>query len=177
MSEPFLGEIRAWPLTWTVEGWAPCDGRLLAIAQYTALFSLLGTTFGGDGRTTFGLPNLSGRMPVGQGRGPGLTLRRVGETGGVSDVTLSQPEIPPHTHSVHAVDSNAAETAPGPDVVLAKTPAGRATKPLYDIPDSYTLMNAQSVSNTGGNQAHENRQPYLMLNYQIALQGIYPPRS
>lgn len=170
MSEPFVAEIRILPYNFAPRGWAFCDGQLLPIQQNTALFSLIGTTYGGDGRTTMALPNLQGRAPMHPGRGPGLAPRRLGQALGSESVTLTTEQIPSHTHLLRANNQ-------GPDVA---SPGGHAfsNRPSYHTGDSHQVSFAsQTVSATGGGQAHQNSQPFLTLNICIALQGIYPSRS
>ncbi|MGD2111337.1 MAG: tail fiber protein [Phycisphaerae bacterium] len=175
MSEPFIGEIRMWGLNFAPRGWAFCNGQLLPISQNTALFSLLGTTYGGDGRTTFGLPNLQGRAPVHPGRGPGLTTRRLGETGGVTTVQLSDAQMPQHTHAMQASGLPGQLNAPGSDRGIARSSGGFA----YQTDGSANLesMASQAVLATGGSQAHNNLQPLLCVTFCIALIGIYPTRN
>jgi len=177
MSEPFIAEIRIFAGNFAPRGWAFCDGQLLPIAQNTALFSLVGTTYGGDGRTTFGLPNLKGRAPMHPGRGPGLTDRRLGQTGGVETVTLTETQMPSHTHTAQVTTQPGNEDDPQADAVLGAGPTA-ATK-LYGASGS-TLdgtMAGPALPNFGGSAAHSNMQPYLVLEYIIALQGLYPSRS
>ena len=170
--DPYLGEIRIFGGNFAPLGWAFCAGQLLPIAQYDALFSLLGTTYGGDGQTTFGLPDLRGRAPIHAGQGPGLTNRTPGEMGGSEATTLTQAQLPAHTHVPLA--SPDAGTSTGPtDGVWAASSTG--DKQYAAAPD--TAMNPATISATGGNQPHENRQPFLAANFIIALEGIYPPRS
>ncbi len=171
MSEPFIAEIRIFAGNFAPRSWAFCDGQLLPIAQNTALFSLIGTTYGGDGRTTTALPNLQGRAPMHPGRGPGLTSRRLGEKVGVETVTLSEAQIPSHSHTLrgHIAGNNA--LGPGGNSLGAR--------PKYQTNTSANLVDlaSEAVGLTGGGQAHENNQPYLTLNFIIALQGLYPSRS
>lgn len=169
MSEPFIAEIRIFAGNFAPRGWAFCDGQLLPVSQNTALFSLIGTTYGGDGRTTTALPNLQGRAPMHPGRGPGLTERRLGQKGGVETVTLSEAQMPSHTHTVEAIPRPGEENDPAGQFWA------RATN-LYNPTDNATLNNAIS-QNTGGRQAHNNLQPFLAINFIIALVGLYPSRS
>ena len=169
MSEPFIAEIRIFAGSFAPRGWAFCNGQLMQVAQNTALFSLVGTMYGGDGRTTFGLPDLQGRAPMHPGRGPGLTARRLGEAGGVETVTLSAPEMPNHTHQANASDNRADSDLPTNSTVLGGTPL-LATYAIGDPVD----MAPDSLSSMGGGQAHTNMQPYLAINYIIALVGLYP---
>jgi microcystin-dependent protein len=170
MSDPFVAEIRIFAGNFAPRGWAFCSGQLLPISQNTALFSLLGTSYGGDGRITFALPNLQGRAPMFWGQGPGLTGRVIGETGGESSVTLISAEMPVHTHSLGASTNDADTNLPGNAV------AGVPPAPLYR-PDSDTTMAPTALAPVGGGQPHNNMQPYLGLSFIIALQGVYPPRS
>lgn len=173
MSEPFIAEIRIVGFNFAPRGWASCDGRLLPIAQNTALFSLLGTNYGGDGRTTFGLPNLSGRVPMHPGNGPGLSPHQLGELGGSETVALTNAQLPPHNHSAAVADTNATSTSP--QSLLPAT----ANNDTYQNRGSKTAatMSPPSIGATGGNVPHNNLQPSLAVNFVIALQGIYPSRS
>jgi microcystin-dependent protein len=178
MSEPFIAEIRIFAGNFAPRGWAFCDGQLLPISQNTALFSLIGTTYGGDGRSTIALPNLQGRAPMHPGRGPGLTTRRLGEKVGVEVVTLTEAQIPSHNHQLHGVagrpDPNPVGNVPGPTKSLSRSMGGSAfDTTLTQVAD----MSSAALSTTGGGQAHENRQPFLAVNYIIALQGLYPSRG
>jgi microcystin-dependent protein len=169
--DPFVGEIRAVPFNFAPKGWALCNGQLMPISQNTALFSLLGTQFGGDGVSTFGLPNLQGSSPLGAGSGPGLTPRVVGESGGEEAVTLIVSQMPAHGHGMHALSASATTGTPGTNVALAKT----ATAQVYRAATDLAVPGALAAA--GASQSHDNRQPYLVLNFIIALQGVYPPRS
>lgn len=171
MSEPFVAEIRIFAGNFAPRGWALCNGQLLPIAQNTALFSLIGTTYGGDGRTTTALPNLQGRAPMHPGRGPGLTDRRLGERGGTADVTLTEAQIPNHAHAAYGTNASASEDTPSMDRLLARTPDGLT----YGAGDPVGMA-SDSLESTGSGQAHENMQPYLALNFIIALVGFYPSR-
>jgi microcystin-dependent protein len=177
MSNPFLAEIRIFPFNFAPKGWAQCDGQLLAISQNTALFSLLGTTYGGNGTSNFGLPNLQGSVPMHPGQGPGLSLHDLGETGGSDTVTLLITEIPSHPHSVN-VDSSGRLTGqngtPTPLTVLAEAGINAYTSGLTQTNE---VMNDAMIAPAGGSQPHNNLQPYLTLNFCIALQGVFPPRS
>ena len=172
MSEPFIAEIRIFPYTFAPRGWANCDGQLLPISQNTALFALVGTIYGGDGRTTFGLPNLKGRGAMHPGRGPGLTSRRLGERGGVEEVTLSEAQMADHTHAMQASTSVGNQAGPAGGVFArpqGALPYHAATN-LVDLNDAALLAK-------GGGQGHLNEQPFLTLRFCIALQGIFPSRS
>ncbi len=168
MSDPFVAEIRIFAGNYAPRGWAFCNGQLLPIAQNTALFSLIGTTYGGDGRTTTALPNLQGRAPMHPGRGPGLTARRLGERVGVATVTLSESQIPPHTHGVNSASDTTTAT-PDANSIPGATP-------MYGA-GATTPMASGALGNTGGGGAHSNLQPYMAINFIISLQGIYPSRS
>ncbi len=175
MSEPFVGEIRMFAGNFAPRGWAFCDGQLLPVSQNTALFSLIGTTYGGDGRTTTALPNMQGRAPMHPGRGPGLTSRRLGEKVGAETVTLSEAQIPSHTHTARADSSSAAAGAPTNTSALARTGGG------LDAYRTDTTVNVDmasaTLSTTGGSQAHTNLQPFLAISFIIALVGLYPSRG
>jgi len=172
MSEPFIAEVKIFAGNFAPRGWAFCDGQLLPIAQNTALFSLIGTTYGGDGRTTTGLPNLKGRAPMHPGRGPGLTSRRLGERGGTETITLSEAQMPQHKHTARA-DGNSASTNDPSSAFLAR-PLGRGAN-IYKT--SGTEVTLRQLLNTGGGQAHTNLQPFLTMSFIIALVGVYPSRS
>ncbi|WP_422372777.1 phage tail protein [Hoeflea sp.] len=173
MSEPFIAEIRIFAGNFAPRSWAFCNGQLLPVAQNTALFSLIGTTYGGDGRTTTALPNLEGRAPMHPGRGPGLTSRRLGERGGVEDVTLSEAQMPNHTHTMRASGENGEQGTFTAGVALARSRGGA----LYQSNTGTNLESMAPLPSTGGSQAHNNMQPYLTMNFIIALQGLYPSRS
>ena len=178
MADPFLGEIRIFAGNFAPKGWALCDGQLLSVSQSDALFSLLGTTYGGDGRTTFAVPDLRGRLPVHVGRGPGLTSWDMGQRTGSERVTLTTNQVPTHDHPFMATNQEATDTAMS-GKVLAKVPTGPNNDMFY-APPTGTLENnliAGSIQPTGGSQAHNNIMPYLCLNYIIALVGTYPSRS
>ena len=168
MAEPFLSEIRIMSFGFPPKGWALCDGQLLPINQNQALFSLLGTTYGGDGRVNFGLPNLQGRVPIHMGSGHTL-----GERGGEQGHTLSISEIPTHVHTLIGTSDNASQPVPT-NALAAKT---AATDGIYNGPSSLVAMAAGSLANVGGSQAHLNMQPFLVLNFSIALQGIFPSQT
>lgn len=173
MSNPFIAEISIFAGNFAPRGWAFCNGQLLAIAQNTALFSLLGTTFGGDGRTTFGLPDLKGRAPMHPGRGPGLTARRLGEKSGHSTVSLQTAQMPKHTHALKATANPGNLGIPAADRSLARTQPGFA----WQTADPNVNMAAETLPASGAGQAHEDMQPFLPLNFIIALVGTYPSRG
>lgn len=162
MAEPFLSEVRIMSFVFAPKGWALCNGQLLPINQNQALFSLLGTTFGGDGRVNFALPDLRGRVPIHVGSGHTL-----GERGGEQAHTLSISEIPTHVHTANGLNANATTNSPN-NAVLANSTA------VYRAPDSLVSLSPGSITNTGGSQAHLNMQPFLTLSFCIALQGIFP---
>jgi microcystin-dependent protein len=175
MSEPFLGQICTFGFNFAPRNWATCDGQLLSIAQNTALFSLLGTTYGGNGQVTFALPDLRGRAPLHQGNGPGLTPRVMGEESGSENVTLLITEMPMHNHLVSA---NSTDSNPN----AAKSPAGNFpgyndAGPLWATTSNSQLMNPQMVGLAGGSQPHNNMEPYLVINYCICMAGIFPSRN
>jgi len=180
MSVPFVAEIRMFTGNFAPMGWALCDGQLMPISQNTALFSLLGTTYGGDGKSNFALPNLQGSAPMHPGQGPGLSLRDLGESGGEQTVTLLQTEMPAHTHPVNCVSTKAGDqNSPGPNSLWAKT-AGASRQqapPDYAATGPAIQMNPFALSITGGNLPHNNMPPFLAVTFIIALQGVYPPRS
>lgn len=172
MSEPFVAEIRIVGFNFAPSGWATCDGQILSIAQNTALFSLLGTTFGGNGQTNFALPNLQGRAPMHPGQGPGLSQHDLGEISGSESVTLIQTEIPAHNHNLNA-NNSAADRAVPAGAALAQTGSDRVYGPVAQT----TTLSPSALGITGGSQPHNNMQPYLAVNFVIAMEGIYPPRS
>jgi microcystin-dependent protein len=175
MSSPFVAEIRIFAFNFAPSGWALCDGQLLPLSQNTALFSLLGTFYGGDGKSNFALPNLQGSVPVNQGQGPGLSLYSLGEMTGTETVTLITSEMPAHAHVVSGDINqlNANQVSPNGNVFGA--PAGKAIYSTAANPAA--SMSPFMASIAGGSQPHNNMMPYLTLNYCIALQGIFPPRS
>lgn len=172
MAEPFIGEIKMVGFNFAPRGYATCDGQLIPIAQNTALFSLLGVTYGGNGTTTFALPNFQGIAPMFYGQGPGLTPRTIGETGGSSTVTLLSTQIPAHTHPVGGSSSSGALTDPSAATFGS---AGRGRSPYYTTLGTIAPM--QPVGSVGGNQPHENMQPYLAVLFVIATQGVFPSRN
>jgi microcystin-dependent protein len=171
VSDPFVAEIRIFAGNFAPRGWAFCNGQVLPIAQNTALFSLLGTTYGGNGQTNFALPDLQGRFPMMPGQGPGLSLRDLGEQGGSETVTLLPSEIPSHNHTLRATTAGTTGTPSG--AVIAAATGGPL---VYGAPGDPVPMADSTLGPAGSGQPHPNRQPYLALNFIIALQGIYPPR-
>jgi microcystin-dependent protein len=177
MSNPFVAEIRIFTGNFAPKGWALCDGQLLPISQNTALFSLLGTTYGGDGKSNFALPNLQGCAPMQAGQGPGLSLRDLGEVGGEQTVTLLQTEMPAHSHSAQATNIT---TSPLPTPVAnvwATGQKGFGNVYTPSVPANNKQMNPFGTSVAGGNLPHNNMPPFLGLTFIIALQGVFPPRS
>jgi microcystin-dependent protein len=172
MSDQFLGEIRIFPFNFAPYGWQQCNGQILAISQYAALFSLLGTTYGGNGTSTFALPNFQGNVPIHQGNGAGLSPRTLGETGGSPTVTLISNQIPTHNHTFSG-DPTAKKEVTN---VANAAPAG-AGSPVYSTAAPNTTMAATMLVAVGGNQPHDNMQPYLTLNFCIAMSGIFPARN
>ncbi len=173
MADPFVAEIRIFPFNFAPRGWAFCDGQLLPLSQNTALFSLLGTTYGGDGKSTFALPNLQGSAPMHPGQGPGLSLHDLGETGGSDSVVLLTSEIPQHSHTIPCTTTE--EGTQGVGTAFARTDIDRP--PVYTNSAPNVTMGPSTLALAGGSQPHNNMQPYLTLNFCIALQGVYPPRT
>jgi microcystin-dependent protein len=177
MADPFVAEIRIFAFNFAPTGWATCNGQLLPISQNTALFSLLGTTYGGDGKSTFALPDLQGSAPMHPGQGPGLSQHFLGEQSGQQFVTLIQSEMPFHTHNVQADALDVGDNhVPTPNLVLASSGGVFAYIPSSPAP-ALVQANLNGISIAGGSLPHNNMQPYLTLLYCIALQGIFPPRS
>ena len=174
MSEPFVAEIRIFAGNFAIRGWAFCNGQLLPVSQNTALFSLVGTTYGGDGTTTFGLPNLQGRAPMHPGRGPGLTSRRLGQQGGVENVTLTEAQMPNHGHALQANDNRAGSGGPVGNSFAEPRDGLRYQS---DTVTNRVTMSDQALENAGGGQPHNNMQPFTTLNFIIALVGLYPSRG
>ncbi|WP_366510963.1 tail fiber protein [Yoonia sp.] len=174
--EPFIAQIMLFGGNFAPRGWAFCDGQLLPISSNSALFSIIGTVYGGDGRTTFALPDLRGRVPMHAGSGPGLTPRQIGQRVGLEHVTLVESQMPNHNHEMLVASGAAAGSRPSGDAIASASifidnnPSDPATQPSI-------ALNSRTVSNAGGGQQHENMQPTLCINYIIALQGIFPSRS
>jgi microcystin-dependent protein len=176
MADPFVAEIRIFPFNFPPKGWAFCDGQLLPISQNTALFSLLGTTYGGDGKSTFALPDLQGSAAMHPGQGAGLSLYDLGQVGGTESVTLLTSEMPAHPHSVGRALNDAGNSITPANSVWAQAAAGRGAAALYIDGSPTGQVNINALSITGGGLPHNNMQPYLTLNFCIALQGVFPPR-
>lgn len=174
MAEPFIGQIIHVPFTYAPRGYAYCNGQLLSIASNQALFSILGTTYGGDGRTTFALPNLQGRVPIGSGQGPGLSNRILGATGGEDAHTLVTGEIAAHNHTMYCDSQSGAAMTPGGNL-FAQEGSGSAVLYSDQVPNA--TMNPNAIGNTGGNQPHLNVMPTIAISFCIATQGIYPSRN
>jgi microcystin-dependent protein len=171
--DEYLGVIKIFGFNFTPNGWMMCQGQLLPISQNAALFSLLGTTYGGDGRTTFALPDLRGRVPIGMGQGPGLSNYTPGQTGGTESVTLLATQLPSHNHSLQGY-STAGTTASPAGALSANS---GSLDPEYSQSGTLTTMSTQAIGNTGNNQPHSNLQPYIAFNYCICTNGLYPSRS
>ncbi|MCW3058901.1 MAG: hypothetical protein JWQ02_722 [Capsulimonas sp.] len=177
MSDQYVGEIRIVPFNFAPNGWAMCNGQILPISQNTALFSLLGTNFGGNGQTTFALPNLQDSVAVDFGSGAGLTDRYMGETGNQAAVSLGDSYIPQHKHVINASSSPATKFTPEGNLYAVPNAGPRRSNQLYTTAAPDATMANNAVDYSGSGQAHNNMQPYLALNFIIALQGIFPPRS
>jgi microcystin-dependent protein len=176
MSDQFVAEIRIFAGNFAPTGWALCNGQLLPISQNTALFSLLGTQYGGDGKSTFGLPNLQGAAPLHQGQGAGLTQYFVGDAGGSETATLLQTEMPAHSHAAQALSGADGNQVSPVGHVWSKARYGRQGASMYSAAGPQQ-MGSGAISIAGGSQSHNNLMPYLTLNFIIALQGIFPPRA
>lgn len=172
MSEPFVGEIRMFAGSFAPRSYALCDGQLLSIAQNSALFSLFGTYYGGDGRTTFGLPDLRGRVPIHMGSGPGLTPRLIGQKAGTENVTLGAANLPAHGHPLQASGTPATESRPAGNVLAADTPVD-----VYQTTGATAQTSTSSTTSAGAGDAHANLQPFLCIHYIVALFGIFPSRN
>ncbi len=179
--DEYIGIVKLFAGNFAPRGWAFCNGQLLSISQNTALFSILGTTYGGDGKTTFALPDLRGRCAIGTGQGPGLSNRHQGDLGGTESVTLTQAELPLHTHGLAANSTNGAVSNPSgallanAQVTVDRGNTVNGNSYLQGSPN--TTMSPQAIQPAGGSQPHENMQPYLVMNYIICLQGVFPPRD
>jgi microcystin-dependent protein len=182
MSNPFLGEIRIFAGNFNPRGWAFCAGQLLPISQNDALYALIGTTFGGDGQVTFGLPDLRGRSVIGQGTGPGLSSYVVGQMSGSESVTVTTNQMPQHNHVLNAWNVDSTTQTPGPSVALSNTPnahTGESTKFYLNTNGgpATPVFPSDTVVPSGGNQPHDNMAPSLVINYIIALEGVFPSRN
>lgn len=175
MADPFVAEIRIFPFNFAPKGWAWCDGQLLPLSQNTALFSLLGTTYGGDGKSNFSLPDMQGRAPMHPGQGPGLSLHDLGETSGSDTVVLLQSEMPNHAHTLRSSVEDGTQGTLSNGVTLSTSVGGS----LYQNTTNTNLvtMSPQALAPAGGDLPHNNMQPYLTFYFCIALQGVFPPRS
>lgn len=172
MADPFVAEIRIFPFNFAPKGWAWCNGQILPISQNTALFSLLGTTYGGNGQSTFALPDMEGNAPMHPGQGPGLSLHDLGETGGSQFVTLLDSEMPAHTHTLGSTNQAGEDRTP-PGETLSKAVGGFMYGPLTNI----VQFNASALPPAGGSLPHNNMMPFLTFYFNIALQGVFPPRT
>ncbi len=173
MADPFVAEIRIFPFNFPPRGWAFCDGQLLPLSQNTALFSLLGTTYGGNGKSNFALPDMQGNAPMHPGQGPGLSLHDLGEIGGSETVTLLQSEMPAHSHAWNVQAGDPGEDRTPIGEALARSVGGNLYGPAVNL----VTMAPQALAPAGGDQSHNNMMPYLTLNFCIALQGVFPPRT
>jgi len=177
MSEPYVGEIRMFAGNFAPRQWAFCNGQLLSISQNNALFSLLGTTYGGDGRVSFGLPEMRGRLPVHQGQGPGLSPRPLGMRLGLEGIALNSNQMPSHRHTLNASSDIANSANPGSDVLASQDDGDTPYAAQPEEPTKLENMNSQTLSMAGNSQAHNNMMPYLSISFIICLFGIYPSRS
>jgi microcystin-dependent protein len=173
MADPFVAEIRIFPFNFAPKGWAFCNGQLLPLSQNTALFSLLGTTYGGNGKSNFALPDMQGNAPMHPGQGPGLSLHDLGEMSGSETVTLLESEIPSHSHAWNASNQDGTDQSPVNEL-FAGGVGGVST---YAAPSAVQAFNLQTLTPAGSSMPHNNMQPYLTLNFNIALQGVFPPRT
>lgn len=177
MSEPFIAEIRMFGGNFAPRGWAFCQGQILSIAQNTALFALLGTTYGGNGQTTFALPDLRGRVPIQPGQGPGLSPHTLGEMSGSETVTLTQQQMPLHNHLMGTSSSDGNDSIPANNTVPGVVIAGNTTANAYTTGGVDSTFAPNAITPAGGSQPHNNMQPYLAINFIIALEGIFPSRN
>lgn len=172
MADPFVAEIRIFPFNFAPRGWAWCDGQLLPLSQNTALFSLLGTTYGGNGKSNFALPDLQGRVPMHPGQGPGLSLHDLGETGGSETETLLESEIPSHSHAMRASYADGISQSPVNELLATGINISQ-----YAPPGALTALSPNTLAPAGGDQPHNNMMPFLTFYFCIALQGVFPPRT
>jgi len=170
--DPFVAEIRIFPFNFPPKGWAFSNGQLLPLSQNTALFSLLGTTYGGDGKSNFALPDMQGNAPMHPGQGPGLSLHDLGEVGGSETITLLESEMPSHSHAAMSSVADATDNSPANELLAKGNGIGQ-----YAAPGAVVQLSDSALAPAGGDQSHNNMQPYLTLSFCIALQGVYPPRS
>ena len=178
MAEPFVGETRIFAGNYVPEGWKACDGSLLSISENELLYAVIGTTYGGNGQSNFAVPNLNNRIPVGQGAGPGLTLRTIGQQFGQEAVTLTTAQLPMHQHALRASSAPATQVTPGPDLALATTPVDfYCAEQTQGNPTTVNPMGPYVLSTSGAAQPHENRMPTMTLQYMIALNGLYPSQQ
>jgi len=181
MAEPYIGEIRAFGFIFNPRGWVKCDGQLLPISAYEALYSIVGTIYGGDGQSTFAVPNLQGRVPMHWGNGPGGFNTQVGEVQGAPSVTLQTSQMPAHTHAITGVDvpsGGVPERTAKPDATCFIGPSQNPNGAWNQTPTSVTApFSSRAISTQGGSQPHENQQPYLVINFCMATEGIYPSRN
>jgi microcystin-dependent protein len=175
MADPFVAEIRIFPFNFAPRGWAWCDGQLLPLSQNTALFSLLGTSYGGTGKSNFALPDLQGRAPMHPGQGPGLSLHDLGETGGSDTVTLLESEIPAHSHSLSASTQPGEDSDPNASAGLARSVGASLYQTVTN--SNIVQLSPSALAPAGGDQPHNNLQPFLTCYFCIALQGVFPPRG
>jgi microcystin-dependent protein len=173
MADPFVAEIRIFPFNFAPKGWAWCDGQLMPLSQNTALFSLLGTTYGGDGKSTFALPDMQGNAPVHAGQGPGLSLYDLGQMGGSETVTLLESEIPAHTHSMNASTQDGGDSHPQANLLAQGIGIGQY---IASNTQPFVNLNLNALPPAGGDLPHNNMMPYLTLYFNIALQGVFPAR-
>ena len=173
--DPFVAEIRIFPFNFAPRGWAFCDGRLLPLSQNVPLFALLGTTYGGDGKSTFALPNLQGCAAMHPGQGPGLSLHDLGEMSGSETVTLLESEIPSHSHGLVASTQPGEDPAPNPSEALGRSVGAQMYQNVTN--SNLVQLSDKAITPAGGDQPHNNMMPYLTLNFCIALEGVYPPRT
>jgi microcystin-dependent protein len=176
MADPFVAEIRIFPFSFAPKGWAFCNGQILPISQNTALFSLLGTIYGGNGQSTFALPNMQGNAPMFFGQGPGLSLHDEGEMSGTETVTLLESEMPAHTHTARVSNQQGDIQQPTPTTSIARPNGALPFVPGSPTPP-FVSMAFEMLTLTGGSGPHNNMQPYITLNFNIALQGVFPPRT
>ena len=175
MADPFVAEIRIFPFNFAPKGWAWCDGQLLPISQNTALFSLLGTTYGGDGKSTFALPDMQGNAPMHPGQGPGLSLHDLGEMGGSETVTLLSSEMPAHTHVMTGSNQPGEDPSPSPQELISRSVGASLYQTVTNT--NVVMLDPGAVAISGQSMPHNNMQPYLTFYFNIALQGVFPPRG